>query len=335
MSALLFLSLMVFNFLCIKSFNLAVDYTTFTDENFKSMIKQVDEFLSSDGFSRIPKMVRLSFHDCISGCNGCINATNPDNAGLTAIATESTSFHRNFINLKFYGNSLSRADFWAIMASRALYIASNNSPGLTQPVLDFKFGRKDCQAGSLLDQTEILPGAGGSWDKVRGAFDKFGLTNREIVALMGTHSLGGAKFDRTGYDGRFQVPGFTFDNSYFKNLVNSTMNYVNVPIGNKHQWNATIDWCNTTDPRCRVKAIKRMFFNSDMALFKNFTVGQNEKASCNYQTCGKNIYTSSYVEEYATNEPKFKQDFGPVFTKIIEHGYTGNCVLIDPMKPCA
>jgi hypothetical protein len=141
-------------------------YYIFTDENSKAMIKQVDDFLSSDGFSRIPKIVRLSFHDCISGCNGCINATNPDNAGLTAIATESTSFHRNFVNLKYNGNSLSRADFWAILASRALYIASNNSPGLTQPVLEFKFGRKDCPAGSLFDQTEILPGAGGSWDKV-------------------------------------------------------------------------------------------------------------------------------------------------------------------------
>jgi hypothetical protein len=50
---------------------------------------------------------------------------------------------------------------------------------------------------------------------------------------------------------------------------------------------------------------------------------------------GKNIFTSSYVEEYANNEPKLKQDFGPVFTKIIEQGYSGNCVLIDALKPCS
>ena len=25
---------------------------------------------------------RLSFHDCVGGCNGCLNVDNPDNKGL-------------------------------------------------------------------------------------------------------------------------------------------------------------------------------------------------------------------------------------------------------------
>ena len=25
---------------------------------------------------------RLSFHDCVGGCNGCLNVNNPDNKGL-------------------------------------------------------------------------------------------------------------------------------------------------------------------------------------------------------------------------------------------------------------
>ena len=32
-----------------------------------------------------PKAVRLSFHDCIGGCNGCLDLTNGNNAGLGPI----------------------------------------------------------------------------------------------------------------------------------------------------------------------------------------------------------------------------------------------------------
>jgi hypothetical protein len=334
MTAILLMLVFLINFLTLKGLNLAVDYTTFTDANFQSMISQVDAFLSEDEFSKIPKMVRLIFHDCISGCNGCINATNPDNAGLTGIATDSTNFYSSFSSKTFYGFSLSRADFWAILAARSLYIASSSS-GLTQPVLDFKFGRKDCAAGSLLDELEFLPGAGGNWSTVKSSFDKFGFTAKEIVAIMGTHSLGGAVYDRTGYEGRFNIPAFTFDNSYYKNLVNSTINYVNVPIGSKYQWNATLDWCNTTNTKCTVKPSKRFFFNSDMALYKDFTVDDSGAASCNYQTCSNNADTADYVIAYANSEPTFKADFGPVFTKVIEYGYSGNCVLQDPLNPCS
>ena len=34
-----------------------------------------------------PAMVRLTFHDCVGGCDGCLNLEDPDNAGLEAGST--------------------------------------------------------------------------------------------------------------------------------------------------------------------------------------------------------------------------------------------------------
>ena len=31
------------------------------------------------------KMIRLGFHDCVGGCDGCLNLNNADNAGLSGI----------------------------------------------------------------------------------------------------------------------------------------------------------------------------------------------------------------------------------------------------------
>ena len=35
--------------------------------------------------SFLTKAVRLSFHDCVGGCDGCLNTDNEDNAGLAPL----------------------------------------------------------------------------------------------------------------------------------------------------------------------------------------------------------------------------------------------------------
>ena len=31
------------------------------------------------------KMIRIGFHDCVGGCDGCLNVDNDSNAGLSGI----------------------------------------------------------------------------------------------------------------------------------------------------------------------------------------------------------------------------------------------------------
>ena len=66
----------------------------------------------------------IGFHDCVGGCNGCINFNNPDNNGLSkAVSTLSNLYTRN--NFQSYGATL--ADFWAMAASVAVSAAVRTS----------------------------------------------------------------------------------------------------------------------------------------------------------------------------------------------------------------
>lgn len=330
---LFFLQLKYFN-----SLNVAVNITEFSDSNFQELVKKIDEFLEANNQIRIPKAVRLAFHDCISGCNGCINGKNPDNLGLKGIVKDSFELEAFIKDKLFYNLSLSRADLWILIAFRAIYISANH-PGLTQPILNFKFGRVNCAEGALLDELEILPSSVGNWGRVQGTFQKFNFTNREIIALMGAHSLGGAKTNISGFEGWFNKNLTIFDNSYFKNLMNKTLDYKNVAIGEKYQWNSTYDRCTSefNDRKCKIIAgpKARMMLNTDMCLYKDFQADEKGKASCDYKTCGLNLDTANFVEEFATYEVEFKKAFGDVFVKMAEFGYSQtSCGLKDPINPC-
>jgi hypothetical protein len=56
----------------------------------------------------------LGFHDCIGGCDGCLNLKNENNAGLGPIVS---SLENKFLENRF---SVSRADFWALAATVAV-----------------------------------------------------------------------------------------------------------------------------------------------------------------------------------------------------------------------
>ena len=59
------------------------------------------------------KFVRLGFHDCVGGCDGCVDLTNADNAGLDipidALRSVVTTHEQS-------DGGLSRADIWALAA---------------------------------------------------------------------------------------------------------------------------------------------------------------------------------------------------------------------------
>merc|ERR1712126_742847 len=53
-----------------------------------------------------PAMVRLTFHDCVGGCDGCLNVNNPDNKGLEDLVEALETVYQE---QKFY-EIISRAD---------------------------------------------------------------------------------------------------------------------------------------------------------------------------------------------------------------------------------
>lgn len=44
----------------------------------------------------IPKFLRLGFHDCVGGCDGCVDMNNPDNAGLLEAIEHLATLYNTF-----------------------------------------------------------------------------------------------------------------------------------------------------------------------------------------------------------------------------------------------
>ena len=143
--------------------------------------------------TNLPKTIRLIFHDCISGCNGCVNFgvydPNLDNEGLQNIFATANWVYNQVNTLLFYKKYyISRADVIALMACRAVYISSTCSSA-SQPEIDFKFGRKTCS--KLQDNQEIFASADKSYAEVKEKLSKtYGWIPQEMVCAMGAHTLG-------------------------------------------------------------------------------------------------------------------------------------------------
>ncbi|KAK4781113.1 hypothetical protein SAY87_017219 [Trapa incisa] len=84
------------------------------------------------------------------------------------------------------------------------------------PTVDFVPGRKD----SLESPEEgRLPDGSKGASHLRQVFYRMGLSDKDIVALSGGHTLGRAHKDRSGFDGPWTKDPLKFDNSYFKELL--------------------------------------------------------------------------------------------------------------------
>ncbi|KAF9675235.1 hypothetical protein SADUNF_Sadunf09G0011000 [Salix dunnii] len=101
---------------------------------------------------------------------------------------------------------LSYADFYQLAGVVAIEITGG-------PEIPFHPGREDKPEpppeGRLPDATK------GS-DHLRAVFGHMGLSDRDIVALSGAHTLGRCHKERSGFEGPWTANPLIFDNSYFK-----------------------------------------------------------------------------------------------------------------------
>ena len=85
--------------------------------------------------------VRLALHDCIDGCDGCLNFDVPQNAGLDELV--------DLLNIVYFENQLenilSLSDFYALLSTVALEeaIQPDNEDNLPQLEFPYYTGRVD------------------------------------------------------------------------------------------------------------------------------------------------------------------------------------------------
>lgn len=258
--------------------------------------------------------IRLIFHDCAGGCNGCINFANAVNRGLESEVADLEGIYQR----KNYENIISRADFWAYAAQLAVEKGLANSQArchsadckAADPGMVFRYGRKDCPTSPFTTRFVDIAGPRGQDDT--GFFAReFGFTDQETVAIMGAHNMALARTENSGYSGMF-VAGQTnlLNNNYYKALLKT--NYVQVPNTPTNQTDAHFQWNLTGE--------EGFMLNTDLGLWKDIRVDSTTgRSGCPIQSCGM-ARTSSHVLRYANNNDAWVRDFAAAFVKMISRG---------------
>jgi len=267
--------------------------------------------------SMVPTALRLSFHDCVGGCNGCLNVDNEDNGGLSDLVEQLETLYQD----EGYSSLISRADFWALAGIAAVDKGIENANedcdsddcAVPDSGLVFQWGRQDCSTSPYTTDDVGLPGSTLDHDGVMDFFaTEFGFDENQTVALMGAHTLGQMNAENSGHSGVWTVgEANDFNNQYFKDLVDPSISWKHRAISTKIQWNAP--------------GIAFML-NIDVALYIDIQTDADGESSCDFTTC-EAASTATAVEAFAESNEVWIPAFTEVFTKMLAHG---SSELYDP-----
>ncbi|CAN1775677.1 L-ascorbate peroxidase 2, cytosolic, partial [Linum perenne] len=104
---------------------------------------------------------------------------------------------------------LSYADFYQLAGVVAVEITGG-------PEIPFHPGRPVSTSWISVDFDLPITGQA----HLRDVFYRMGLTDKDIVALSGGHTLGKCHQERSGFEGPWTANPLIFDNSYFRELLN-------------------------------------------------------------------------------------------------------------------
>uniref|UniRef100_A0A0C9QMK9 L-ascorbate peroxidase n=1 Tax=Wollemia nobilis TaxID=56998 RepID=A0A0C9QMK9_9CONI len=161
-----------------------------------------------------PIMLRLAWHD--AGTYDCKTKTGGANG---SIRNEEEIKHSANNGLKFALEMceqvkkkypiITYADLYQLAGVVAVEVTGG-------PTVDFVPGRKDSLASPREGR---LPDATKGSNHLRDVFYRMGLSDKDIVALSGGHTLGKAHPERSGFEGAWTKQPLKFDNSYFIELL--------------------------------------------------------------------------------------------------------------------
>ena len=299
---------------------------------------------SLEGFPFIAGFVRLSFHDCIGpgGCDGCINHNKEENGGLKFYTAPLDGLYKS----EEHNTQMSRADFYAIASLTSLEMASF---GRFKGFKKLKVGRKDCSNSPAEDEEgqfeEVFPHPVMNIYEIVEYYDvNFGMSARESIALLGAHTLGRSKIENSGYEGRWINPApaaSRLNNAYYRVIMNVPWHqvFVHNPDPTKSP-PLKIQWQPGPPPRNEFNEItipnitpdgknrilqKTMLFNSDVALYFNFSTS-GFIANCfmcgrklKRKDCCQTHKLSFIVKKFAQDNNVWLKEFSEVFLKMINH----------------
>jgi cytochrome c peroxidase len=280
-----------------------------------------------DWYRRLPQYapmaIRLAFHASASfnassgehGSNGgalqypsVYNAN--QNKGLDLVVTRLEAIHAEF-------HGLTRADLYILSGVVAI-------PFLGGPPIEFCGGREDWDESRAPPQ-DLMPEPNSPHDDTPAlqlqhvyndavqTFERMGFNEREMVTLLGAHSVGIMRNKNSGYNGPWFGEGDAeFSNRFYKILLELEWSVYTTAAGNFQFANK--EGCPPANLDGSTPLPTVTVFNmlpSDMAL-----VTQN--------------VSHEIVLEYAYDNDAFRADFTATFQKLITAGVTCKPVVITP-----
>ena len=161
-----------------------------------------------------PIMLRLAWHDAgtydaqtkTGGPNGSIRNEEEYSHGANNGLKKAIDFCQE---VKAKHPKITYADLYQLAGVVAVEVTGG-------PTVDFVPGRRD---SNICTRDGRLPDAKEGASHLRDIFYRMGLSDKDIVALSGAHTLGRAHPERSGFDGPWTEDPLKFDNSYFVILL--------------------------------------------------------------------------------------------------------------------
>jgi len=311
------------------------------------------------------KFVRLAMHDCVGGCDGCVDVGNTDNAELEEIIDVLASVVQNNVvdegtnSMPGPGDSsssnggmdsepkLSRADVWVLAALEG---AKAGQTVGEMDMVDFPMewiGRRDCETsddecldaeGNIVEcsakkgpHRDMPDTDSHTYDLLTWFQQEFGFEYEEVIALMG---------------GNFWARnGGVLDNHFYGHLVGGeSMNeedqvfYEDAPCWKQAE---TLEW-----EACGSNLSEDKLLNVDVALVRNFEgyLDQNVrgKVLCQFieQTGDATIVCPvsdhmyfMIVGEYKSDNSYWLNDFQDVLSQMFLTGYDAGGACTDECLP--
>jgi len=287
----------------------------------KSDLKETLFLNRADRFAHV---VRIAFHDCVGGCDGCINRNNPDNFGPMLDTLDEAD---KIYNAR-YKRTMSRADFYILTAVTALeeslqFNNANLTSNFIRPVkFNFKYGRCDCSTSPHTTDDREFPHGHFDYKKVMDFFkQEFGFNVRQSVAILGAHTLGGASGSiGSGFQGFWKenaVAAARLNNRYYSLLADRSLTWDNVDISNENGFNEERwQWVAGRTP----EGVPAPFMlNADVALIRNIRPDMNGQSSCQFTACSLSP-SAKIVQQYARDGNRWMRDFVKVWDKMVSKG---------------
>ncbi|KAF5960485.1 hypothetical protein HYC85_001694 [Camellia sinensis] len=202
-------------------------------------------------------VMRLQFHDCfVNGCDASLLLDDTPNMLGEKLALSNINSLRSYEVIDEAKHVLEQICPGIVSCADIIIMASRDAVALSGgPHWEVKLGRKDSLTASQEDSNNIMPSPRANTTSLIDLFRKFNLSIKDLVALSGSHSIGKARcfsvvfrlYNQSGtahpdptidpnfrekmdnlcplggdgnVTGDLDATPETFDNQYFKDLVN-------------------------------------------------------------------------------------------------------------------